>query len=152
MPFYKIDVDEEVYEFLKQNAEPFSDTPNSVLRKLFLGKNGQGPKPQIRTHVSADLPDLPPHIPKALSQILEVIYCVRKLGLSRTAATNLVAQKRNHPPQTIIDKYCRQLGKRAHEVDQMLRPENLGQFQSLLEHRFTKHRDVIKQFFNSLNS
>src|SRR5206468_1123594 len=96
------------------NAEPFLDTPNSVLRKFLLGKNGQGPIPPMRTPVSTDIPDLPLGVPKALSQVLEVIYGVRNLGLSRTAATNLVAQKRNHPPQTIIDKYCRQLGKRAH--------------------------------------
>ena len=31
---YQIDVDEEVYNFLKQHAEPFKDTPNSVLRQF----------------------------------------------------------------------------------------------------------------------
>ena len=29
-----IRVDDEVWEWLKHNAEPFSDTPNSVLRRL----------------------------------------------------------------------------------------------------------------------
>lgn len=30
----KIDIDVEVHELLKANAEPFTDTPNSVLRRL----------------------------------------------------------------------------------------------------------------------
>ena len=31
---YQIEVDKEVYNFLKQHAEPFKDTPNSVLRRF----------------------------------------------------------------------------------------------------------------------
>ena len=34
----KIEIDQEVCEFLQKNAIPFVDTPNSVLRKLLLGK------------------------------------------------------------------------------------------------------------------
>lgn len=35
---HAIEIDDEVFEFLKENAEPFVDDPNSVLRKLLLGK------------------------------------------------------------------------------------------------------------------
>lgn len=33
---YEIEVDQDVMDFLRRNAEPFSDTPNSVLRRLLL--------------------------------------------------------------------------------------------------------------------
>ncbi|MBT7756682.1 MAG: hypothetical protein HN732_05100 [Rhodospirillaceae bacterium] len=32
----EIEIDEEIYQFLRNRAEPFVDTPNSVLRKLLL--------------------------------------------------------------------------------------------------------------------
>jgi hypothetical protein len=159
MPFYKIDVDDEVWQFLKKHAEPFQDTPNTVLRRILLGTNGEGPGSLIRTErtmhlitLEGKLPDFPHGVPQALAQILEVIYGVHKIGLSRMQATNIAAQKRHTAPQTIIDKYCRQLGKRAHEVDQLLLAGNLHEFQTLLEKRFVKHRDLIKDFFNSLNN
>jgi Mrr N-terminal domain len=42
-----IDVDDDVYERLKQDAEPFVDTPNSVLRRL-LGLEGASTRPDDR--------------------------------------------------------------------------------------------------------
>lgn len=95
-------------------------------------------------------PVLPLELPLALSQTLEVIYGVRKLGLSRIQATNRVAQKREVAPQTIIDKYCRQLNKHADEIDRLLDPHNLGEFQSLLEKKFDSYVDHIRFFFDSL--
>lgn len=45
----KIEVDQEVFEFLKRNAEPFVDTPNCVLRRFLLqetvSRSGQSSKP-----------------------------------------------------------------------------------------------------------
>ena len=41
-----IRVDDEVYDFLKSNAEPFHDTPNLVLRRL-LGLASKTPAPSI---------------------------------------------------------------------------------------------------------
>ncbi len=35
----EIEVDDDVLKFLKKHAEPFQDTPNSVLRRLLLGDN-----------------------------------------------------------------------------------------------------------------
>lgn len=53
-----IRVDKEVYEFLKKHAEPFADTPNSVLRRLLhievdaltAGINGRGQVSKHRTN------------------------------------------------------------------------------------------------------
>jgi hypothetical protein len=152
MQTYKIEIDEKVWNYLKSKAEPFEDTPNSVLNRILLeeqvsdlhGVNG-------RTAVSAP-PSFPDGAPKALAQILEVIHEVKKSGRSRREATNLVAQRRNTAPQTVIDKYCRQLGKRAYEIDRLLEDQNLGQLMALLEKKFVNHRELINSFFASLSN
>ena len=86
-----------------------------------------------------------------MSQILEVIYLVKKRGYTRTDATNKVADKRLKAPQTVIDKYCRQLNKKAFEIDHLLEDQKLDEFKSLLERKFINHRDVIRDLFKSLN-
>jgi hypothetical protein len=150
MQTHKIEVDEKVWNYLKSKAEPFQDTPNSVLnRLLFRGQlselHGVNKKAAITT-----LPGFPDGVPKALAQILEVIYEVKKSGRNRRDATNLVAQRRNTAPQTVIDKYCRQLGKRAYEIDRLLEDQNLKEFRALLERKFVNHRDLIGSFFDTL--
>ena len=89
-------------------------------------------------------------VPAALAQTLEVVYGVKKLGLSRRQATNLVAKKRGVAPQTVIDKYCRQLDKRAYDVDLLLESQNQEGLQAVLLERFRTNRDVIRDFFQSL--
>ena len=60
MKFYTIEVDEKVWNYLKRNAEPFKDTPNSVLNRIFFG-SGNSPAPTINL-------DSKPR-PKQLSEI-----------------------------------------------------------------------------------
>ena len=150
MAFYKIDVDEEIWQFLKKNAEPFEDTPNSVLKRLLFGGTESGAEGPVKTHTANDFPAFSPSVPEALAQTLEVIYGVKKLGLSRRQATNLVAKKRGIAPQTVIDKYCRQLDKRAYEVDRLLESKNSEGLQELLFNRYRSNRDVVRDFFQSL--
>ena len=146
MKMHTIEIDNEVLSFLKKNAEPLEDTHNSVLRKLLLGKSIQ----KIGSGTKEEGPKIPDGVPKALSQILEVIYFVKKRGYARTAATNKVAMLRNTAPQTIIDKYCRQLDKKAFEIDQLLQDHQIHKFQSLLENKFINHTDVINEFFKTI--
>ncbi|MCX5805061.1 MAG: hypothetical protein NT010_03175 [Proteobacteria bacterium] len=150
MGFYKIDVDEEVWQFLKKNAEPFEDTPNSVLKRLLFGGTERRVENTLKTHTTNDFPVFSSSVPEALAQTLEVIYGVKKLGLSRRQATNLVAKKRGIAPQTVIDKYCRQLDKRAYDVDLLLESQNQEGLQAVLLERFRNNRDVIRDFFQSL--
>jgi hypothetical protein len=150
MKNYSIEIDEKVWNYLKGKAEPLVDTPNTVLHKVLFGENSVSVRKIGREHpVDADL-CLPSGIPKALEQILEVIYEVKKLGRSRNEATNIVAERRKTAPQTVIDKYCRQLGKRAYEIDSLLLDQNLDGFRVLLESKFANHRDLISSFFHSL--
>ena len=150
MKTYEITVDEDIWNFLKSHAIPLEDTPNSVLRK-FLLSNSAGLSTKKMTQ-DDDFPSFPVGVPKALAQILEVIYLVKKRGYTRTDATNKVADNRLKAPQTVIDKYCRQLNKKAFEIDRLLDDKNLDEFKSLLERKFINHRAVIKDIFASLNA
>ena len=150
MAFYKIDVDDEVWQFLKKNAEPFEDTPNSVLKRLLFGRENGRSKNPARTHTPNDFPSFPSSVPAALSQILEVIFGVKKLGLSRRQATNRVAKNRQISPQAVIDKYCRQLDKRASDMDRMLEEKSLEGLEALLLKRFRNNSDVVRNFFKAL--
>jgi len=150
MKTYEIQVDEEIWSFLKKHAVPFEDTPNSVLRRFLFGNNEGATSIKNKPEQKEEFPTFSSGVPKALAQILEVIYLVKKRGFTRTDATNKVADKRRTAPQTVIDKYCRQLNKKAFEIDNLLQDEKLDDFRLLLERKFINHRDVIRSFFNSL--
>lgn len=149
MKMHSIEIDEKTWHFLQQNAEPFIDTPNSVLNRLLFGlgerKKEDAPLFSIPT-VSIE------GLPKSLSQILEVVYEMEVNGYSRTQATNRVAKKRGTAPQTITDKYCRQLGKRAHEIDELLTEPGYNSFKDLLTIKFAAHRGLIDMYFDSMMS
>ena len=87
-------------------------------------------------------------IPQALEQILEVAFAVIKLGHARVEATYLVAKKRNIAYQTVLDKYCRQLGKRARDIDRLFQKHNLVEFRLELYKSFPYYKNFIESFFN----
>ena len=126
------------------------DTASFLKNKIIPSSLPKVENPVTPFEESSNTNDLPVWLPQALSQTLEVIYGVRKLGLSRTQATNSVAKKREVAPQTIIDKYCRKLNMHTDEIDRLLTPQNLGELQSLLEKKFDRYTDHIRKFFNSL--
>lgn len=150
MKTYEITVDEDIWNFLKSHAIPLEDTPNSVLRKFLLGNSGGAPPK--KQEQGEDFPTFSIGVPKALAQILEVIYLVKKRGYTRTDATNKVADNRSTASQTVLDKYCRQLNKKAFEIDHLLEDQKLDEFRLLLERKFINHGNVIRDFFNSLNA
>jgi len=141
MKYYRIEVDKKVWNYLKGKAEPFEDTPNAVLNRLLFGEYDQ---------TNEQIPVFPEGTPKGLEQILEVLFEIRKLGRTRSEATNNVACRRNTPPQTVSGKYCRELGKKAYEIDHLLQEPDLSGFKSLLENKFVHHRDLINSFFETL--
>jgi len=145
MKQHTIEVDEIIMNYLKKKADPFVDTPNTVLHKLLFGNNKihKEPSPLIYNSFKS--------IPKALSQILEVIEEVVKNEFSRPEATTIVANRNDTALQTIMDKYCRQLGKTAIEVDMLLSEPKLEGFRTILTKKFSNHIDVITTFFDDLN-
>lgn len=138
-----IEIDADVWDYLKKFAEPFVDTPNSVLRRLlFDDEDREG-------QTSFNMIDIK-GVPKALSQIFEVLYEIEVNGCSRIEATHKVAQKRGTAPQTVIDKYCRQLNKRAHEIDRLFNDPDYVEFKNILKEKFITHRNIIDLYFETL--
>ena len=147
MKTYTIEIDETIWTYLQQHAEPFVDTPNSVLAKLLFedldGKSKDEPAfkiPSVSVKGS----------PQSLSQILEIVYEIEVNGYTRTQATNRVAKKRGTAPQTITNKYCRQLNKRAHEIDELLGEPGYKRFRELLKSKFPDQEQVIDTYFETL--
>lgn len=146
---YQIEVDEEVYEFLKQNAEPFKDTtPNSVLRRFLPLKRKQD---QIRdSNARQVFPKYLDGTPKALEQILDVVILVKNEGLDRVEATKTVAGLIGISREAVTDKYCRQLGKKAYEIDELLMTPNIDKLKALLVEKFPYHSKVVESTFNEI--
>jgi len=143
MPKHLIEVDDKIFMYLQKHAEPFIDTPNTVLYRLLLNeKYTNAPK----TSPSLKLTGLP----KALSQPLEVLYEISKHGLTRQKATRLIAEKHNTVPSTIMDKYCKQLDLKARDIDLMLEEPGYEKFMNLLKDRFPDFASIIDMFFETL--
>ena len=144
MKMHPIEVDDLILDFLKVNAVPFSDTPNSVLHKLLFGDRGAAQGTSfLKSRTNA-------RIPRALSQTLDVIYEVIKNRQIRQQATRLVAARNGTATQTIIDKYCRQLGKTASEIDHLLQEPSLDSMQTILKKKYSSHENIINDFFDNL--
>ena len=149
MEQYTIEIDEDVWHHLQGHAEPFVDTPNSVLKRLLF--DVQTPEEETRPALTIPAVSIQ-GLPKSLAQILEVVYEMEVNGYSRTQATNRVAKKRGTAPQTVTDKYCRQLGKRAHEIDELLAEPGYTGFRELLAMKYSPHQPIIEMYFDSMMS
>jgi negative regulator of replication initiation len=147
MKMHTIEIDENLWSYLQKHAEPFVDTPNSVLNRILFDTS----KATAPTNDESQIPAVSIQgIPKSLAQILEVVYEMKINGYSRTEATKRVAHKRGNSPQTITDKYCRQIGKKAHEIDQLLSEPGYEGFKKILISKFDDHQQVIESYFEML--
>ena len=147
MRMYQIEVDDEVFSYLQRKAQPFLDTPNTVLRRELLLK--QSTRTSGSTLLGAEktpnsLP-IPAGTPKALREILEVVHQVRMSRSTRSDATKDIARKLGVGYTTVMDKYTRQLGLTTSEFDRLLDHDQLSQLKSLLKERFRAHGDVVDQ-------
>lgn len=143
-----IEVDEEVYSFLKKYST-FEDTPNSVIRRLLRLK---GNKIIPESNEDRIFPDFSASTPKALIEIIQMMCLVKKKGYTREGATRLVADLNSIAIPTVQDKYCRQLHKNAHEIDELLADENLEGFRNILIQKFPSHIELINEIFPKLIS
>ncbi|APG24347.1 hypothetical protein [Syntrophotalea acetylenica] len=144
-----IEIDEEIFNFLQKQATPFVDSPNDVLRRILLsnGKNTNNDVSAAFTRKSGvSLPVLPGGVPKALEHTLQVAYLVRFAKMSRSNATNYLANLHRVAPQTIIDKYCRQLDLTAYEFDQLLQSEDLKSLKELLHKKHPRFYKTINEY------
>jgi len=152
MAMHSIQVDEEVLTYLKERAEPFVDTPNSVLRRELLGRESlaerDGPFPMGAREpddTEGLVPEVPSGVPQALAQLLQVAHLVTQKGMTRQEATPVVARFHDVAPQTVNDKYGRQAGLTASAFDQLLAQPGLTNLRSLLRKRFPRHDGVVAE-------
>jgi negative regulator of replication initiation len=149
MRYHQVEIDEEVFQFVKGHAEPLVDTFNSALRRLLPLSNVKEERQPISTTENGkqkyynELPVIPRHTPTALSQILEVVHLVQRGAYTRTMATQRVAKNRNIAPQTVLDKYCRQLNLRADQFDRLLAQPDLGELRKILKIKFPRHSEIV---------
>jgi len=148
MRMYKIEIDEEVYSYLKEKAEPFIDSPNTILRRELFNNSGNQKltKQIVSRNIKDVLPTIPAGTPKMIEEILQVVYLTQNLNLSRSDATHKVAALHQVSFQTIIDKYTRQLNLTAYQFDKLLDQSNLTDLKSILWTRFSDHQSVIKDY------
>jgi len=149
MEFHKVEVDDDVFQYVKNHAEPLVDSFNSALKKLLLGtaqktdelrKKDLGP-----TANEGLLPNLPNQTPQALRHTLEVAYLVRSGAYDRSDATQFVAKQHDVFPQTVLDKYCRQLNLKAREFDRLLEQPGLIDLKQILKSKFPDYKQLIDQ-------
>ena len=144
MKFHQVEVDNEVFEYVRQHAEPLTDTFNSALKRLLFAPFHGKPKNAVPQKKSL-IPSLPSHIPQALRQVIEVARRVRDGAYDRREATRFVAKQHNVAYQTVIDKYCRQLNLKASEFDRLLEQPNLTDLKNILKIRFPDYGNIIEE-------
>lgn len=148
MKWHKIDIDDEVMQYLKKLADPFEDTtPNSVLRRELLKErrsiNVAAMPQKAKDNDTANL--FPIGTPVALQQILEVISLIKQGAYDRSGATHFIARKHNVAPQTVQDKYGRQLSLTAEQFDRLLVSQRSNDLVTLLIKKFPNHGDIIRK-------
>ena len=143
MQMHLIEVDNKIFKYLQKHAEPFIDTPNTVLYRLLLDEK--------YPNATDTIPPLKlTGLPKALSQPLEVLYEIHRHGHSRQKATKIVAEKHNTVPSTIMDKYYKQLDLKARDIDLLLEEPGYEKYLKILKDRFPDYAAVIDMFFEVL--
>jgi len=142
MPMHVIEIDDEVFNYLKNKAVPFVDTtPNAVLRRELLENRGAS-DPSSTQHI----PELPPGIPKSLEQILQVVYLIRRKNYNRSEATHEVARYHGVATQTVIDKYTRQLRLTARDFDGLLTAPDPSTIRAYLNTKFMEYESLITKY------
>ena len=147
MKMHRIEIDDKVWNHLKNFAEPFTDTPNSVLTRLLFG-HPKKKSPNAGKNTCINITG----VPNELSQIFEVLFEMEINGHSRVQATNKVAKAKGTTAKTVREKYCKQLNKKASEIDRIFNKPDYEEFKQLLKDKFVTHKDVIEIFFESLKS
>ena len=144
MTTHRVEVDDEVFAFVKSHAEPLVDNFNSSLRRL-LPLAAKPAKNSVPAAANAGTPTFPTGTPQALRQIVEVALLVQGGAYARPSATQFVAKRHGVAPQTVQDKYARQLGLTAHQFDLLLEQPGLKELRYLLTSKFASHADAINR-------
>ncbi len=155
MRMHQVEVDDAVYSFVRAHAEPLEDTFNTALRRLLplqgAAAENRAKSTKIARHPcrGSEIPSFPGGTPMALRQILAVVWLVCAHAYSRTAATQFVANQFGVAPQTVLDKYCRQLQLKAGEFDRLLEQQGITELGRILRSKFPSHHEVVDDVLKS---
>lgn len=148
---HQVEVDDEVFAFVKSRAEPFVDTFNSALRKLLplpdkVPERKPTPIPApIASKAWEGMPTFPGGTPEALRQIIEVVLLVRGKAHDRVSATKIVADRHKIAITTVQDKYARQLRLNTQQFDRLLDQSDLNELKRRLQSKFNSNADLIER-------
>ena len=152
MRFHQVNVDEDVFAYVQQHAEPLIDDFNTAIKRLL----GLGNRPikakSIQTPTALPGLSLPKEVPQSLRHIMEVAYLAYKQGESRTDATRIVAKLHGVAPQTVQDKYCRQLNLTAAEFDRLLDEAQLKTLRGMLHSKFSEYISLVDEVLSDTNA
>lgn len=145
MRMHPVEVDDDVFQLVKKEAEPLVDTFNAAIRRLLDLDTNAKRRVEQRSSPNSNSGNgsIPPGTPKALAQVLEVAHLVLRSKWERTDATREIARRRDVKQQTVNDKFGRQLGLTAEQFDRLLGQPGLNDLKKMLNEKFPRHRDVI---------
>lgn len=144
MEMHQVEVDDEVFQLVKKEAEPLVDTFNTAIRRLLaLDATAQYSVKRYVAPQSHGNSIISPGTPRALAQILEVAELVLRRNWTRTDATREIARRRNVKQQTVNDKFGRQIGLTAEQFDRLLGQPGLDDLRKVLNDKFPRYREVI---------
>jgi negative regulator of replication initiation len=143
MRTHQVEVDDEVFAFVKSHAEPLVDTFNTSLRRLLPLSGGTVQKRPNAPVPPTGTPSFPGGTPQALRQIIEVAVLVLGGAYTRQSATHAVAKRHGVATQTVLDKYGRQLGLTAGQFDRLLEQSCHKELKQLLRSKFPGHQEAI---------
>lgn len=134
-----IRISQPIYERLQSIAEPFTDTPASVIEKLLDVYDQQStakPKaPETSGVASPITEEMPDEIPDTLNQVLRVSDLVWNRGKTYNEAVVLVSKQINVEPNTVRDKCTRLISiKGKIKIDTALFLDFLDNRNKMAEH------------------
>jgi hypothetical protein len=146
----KIEIDADVYTFLRSRVRNFNETPNSVLRRE-LGLD-VAREPRAKEPIDQVAKGIPVTAPAALVQVVEVVSMVRRDGMDRVTATLRLAERLGVARETVSDKYGRQLGLSTQEFDALVNENHLSGLIELLVNKFPRYESSISDALKDLTS
>ena len=145
-----IQIDDEVYAYLRSRVEDFGETENDVLRRQLL-RPAKRPG-RKRAHAATNGAGAASPASVMLSHVFEVIRLVALESRTRKQATREVAERHDIAWQTVQDQYARVLSQGAAEFDALLALDRRSDLEALLRERFPEESAAIDQFFAELDT
>src|SRR3546814_17158043 len=106
MTTHQVEVDDEVFAFVKSHAEPLVDNFNTSLRRL-LPLSAKAERRPAAAGATTETPVFPTGTPQALRQIVEVALLVHGGAYTRPSATPFVERRRAFAHQPVQNKSAR---------------------------------------------